>query len=182
MSNALPPVVLHTSWSGLSGAAITPVALAVIGGWSIAAGGASAVPVAVVVVGAVLGAVVLFDYPYAARIGADGVTRRCLARSHHLAWDRIVALERTRPSTMTVVRNLSGRDEAQVSGGLVARGAGKRRWLLVDRAESRMEYDALQELLATADVPVVLRAPRPHATAPPTYLYRRRRRDRDSAA
>jgi hypothetical protein len=67
-------------------------------------------------------------------------------------------------------------EERPVSGGLVAHGrTRRRRWLLTDQVESRQQFDDLVAILATLPTDVAVHAARPHAAAPPTYLYRRRR-------
>jgi hypothetical protein len=170
-----PELRLHTSWRGLLGALVTPFALLGLGGLAIRDGGVRAFPLLLVALGVVLLLVVLFDYPHTATVGRQGISRQALLRTQLLPWDRLVALERTRPATATVLRNLTDRHaDPQVSGGLVARGRGRRRWLLTDRVESRIEYDRLVALLAEMDGPVGLHAARPHAEAAPTFLYRRR--------
>lgn len=171
-------LIIHSSLRGWVNAAISPVLLLVLGGVAMVSTGTRAVPTGLVVLGLALGAVVVLDLPRHTRFTPEAVTRVCLLRRHDLAWDRLVAIDRTRPNTLTSARNLTERDRTarQVSGGLIARSAGRRRWLLTDTLESRAEHDALAALLERHDIPVPLRAARPHADAPPTDLYRRRRR------
>ncbi len=170
-------LVIHSSLRGWFSAAISPVALLLLGGAAAGGVGFRPVPLVLLLIGAVLAIVVVTDLPRHTRFTRDGVVRVCLLRTHRLPWTRLVAIERTRPNTMTLVRNLAERDREarQVSGGLIARGPGRRRWLLTDNLESRAEHDELARLLDRLDIPVPLRAPRPHADAPPTHLYRRRR-------
>jgi hypothetical protein len=170
-------LVIHSSLRGWISAAISPTALLLLGGAAASGAGFRPVPVALLLGGAVLAIVVAADLPRHTRFTEDGVVRVCLLRMHRLAWTQLVAIERTRPNTMNLVRNLAeqDRDQRQVSGGLIARGTGRRRWLLTDNLESRSEHDELARLLERHDIPVPLRAPRPHADAPPTDLYRRRR-------
>lgn len=170
-----PDLRLHTSWRGILGAAISPFALLVLGGLALLDGGFRTFPALVFLGGIALLLGVMLDYPYAVSLRATGIIRHTALRSQTLPWEDVVALERTRPATTTVIRNLTDRRaEPQVSGGLVARGRGRRRWLLTDRVESRTEHDRVRALLADLDEPVHLRATRPHAEAAPTYLYRRR--------
>jgi hypothetical protein len=175
-------VVLHTSLRGLFAAYASPAILVTLGlmGW--AGIGARPVPVTFILVGAALGAVVLMDYPRRVRFDRAGVHRICPLRRHSLGWERLASFERPRPSSTATLRNMTERpDETIVSGGLIARGTGRRRWLLTDRLESRDEYDRLRDLLDTLGSPVRLRAPRPHDGVPPTGLYRSARR-RDARA
>jgi hypothetical protein len=175
-------VVLHTSLRGLLSAYVAPAILMALGVMGWAGIGARPVPVTFLLVGVALGAVVLLDYPRRVRFDRAGVHRICLLRRHSLPWERLAAFERPRPSSTATLRNMRERpDEPIISGGLIARGTGRRRWLLTDQLESRDEYDRLRELLDTIGVPVRLRAPRPHAGVPPTGLYRSARR-RDASA
>lgn len=150
--------------------------LLALGGLVLRDGRASAPGIVLLVLGAILGTIALVDYPYRCRFAPNGIQRRMALRTHHLAWTDLVALERTRPSTATVLRNLTDRKaEPQISGGLVARDGGRKRWLLTDRVEGQMEFDRLVALVATLDRPIEVRAQRPHTEATPTFLYRRQR-------
>lgn len=181
---SLPPetpeqVVVHASLRGTAAGIATPVALLGLGGSALADGGYHPVPIVLVVFGAVIGAIVALDLPRRTEFDEGGLTRVCWARRHRLPWGDLVAIERTAAGRAARMRNsLDRRDSAQhvVSGGLVARGRGKRRWLLTDRVESRAEHDRLSALLRGTDTAVALRAPRPNERTPPTDLYRRRRR------
>lgn len=170
-------LIIHGSLRGWANATISPLLLLLLGGAAMGATGSGPVPAALVLLGLLLLAVVVLDLPRHTRFTPEAVTRVCLLRRHTLAWDQLVAIDRTRPNTLTSARNLAERDRSarQVSGGLIARGAGRKRWLLTDNLESRAEYDALAALLERHEIPVPLRAVRPHADAPPTDLYRRRR-------
>jgi hypothetical protein len=172
-------VVIHASLRGLAAAVFTPVALTLLGGAALTSGDVLLVPAGLVAVGLVLGVVVLVDLPRRAIFDREGLTRVCWLRRQRVSWSEVVAIERTRPSSTSVARNAMQREgsdrELRVSGGLVARGPGKRRWLLTDRVESRAEHDQLRALLGAIPRPVALRAPRPHEAVPPTDLYRRRR-------
>jgi hypothetical protein len=170
-------VIVHTSMRGLLSAFTTPLILVALGalGWS--GIGPRPVPMTFLFVGAVLGAVVLLDYPSRVVFDRHGIYRVCILRRHSLPWDRLAAIERPRPSSVATMRNLRDRpDEPIISGGLIARSTGRRRWLLTDRLESRPEYDRIRELLDRLGRPVRLRAPRPHEGVPPTDLYRSARR------
>lgn len=170
-----PDLCLYTSWRGLLGAWFTPIVLLGLGGAALWEGGWRGFPALLLVMGAALSAVALLDYPYRVTVSATGIARHTVLRDQVLRWDGLVALERTRPATTTVMRNMTERgSDLQVSGGLVARGPGRRRWLLTDRVESRLEYDRLDALLRDLGAPVELGAARPHAEATPTFLYRRR--------
>jgi len=100
-----------------------------------------------------------------------GVVRVCALRRHRLAWTTITAIER-------VPRRLARRDHDRARprrpGGLVAR-IGRRRYLLCNRSEGALEFDALTRMVSSWDDAVVLRAARPPQDTAPTGLYRRRR-------
>jgi hypothetical protein len=168
--------VVHSSLSGLLLAALAPTFLLWLGLAAVSRGGWSVFPTILVVAGVATAAVVLIDLPRRSVFDHEGVTRVCWARRQHLPWERIVAIERARPSTASIALNAVDRRAGappRVSGGLVARGSGRRRWLLSDQIESRDEHERLGRLLEDVPRPVVLRAPRPHPGAPPTGLYRR---------
>jgi hypothetical protein len=170
---------VHSSLRGLTAGIVTPLLLVALGGAALVDGGLRWFPVTLVVAGVLLAVVAIGDLPRRSIFDGDGITRVCWLRRQHVPWQRVVAVERTSPGTGARTRNLLDRREGRepvVSGGLVARGRGKRRWLLTDRVESRAEHQRLVALLGSLDAPVVMRAPRPHAAAPPTDLYRRRRR------
>jgi hypothetical protein len=172
-------VVIHASWRGLLNASLSPVLLLLLGGgalWS--AGTLRLVPILLVGLGVALGAIVAADFPRHSVFHRHGVTRRCLLRSELLPWSRIVAIERTAPSAAGRLRDLGGDRRAQPkhgSGGLVARGPGRTRWLLTDRVEGAAEHDRVCDLLRRLDVPTVMRADRPSEETSPSYLYRRKR-------
>jgi hypothetical protein len=172
------PVVVHSSLRGLGAGIVTPLVLLLLGGAALADGGLRWFPATLVVAGGVLAIVAVGDLPRRTEFDHGGITRVCWLRREHVPWGGVLAIERTRPGTAARTRNLVDRREGReqiVSGGLVARGRGKRRWLLTDRVESRAEHDRLVALLASLEAPVTMRASAPHAAAPPTDLYRRRR-------
>jgi hypothetical protein len=173
------PVVVHSSLRGLGAGIVTPLALLLLGGAALADGGLRWFPAVLVLAGGVLAIVAVGDLPRRSVFDRDGITRVCWLRRQHVPWGRVLTIERTRPGTGARTRNLVDRREGRepvVSGGLVARGRGKRRWLLTDRVESRAEHDRLVALVASLEAPVTVRASPPHAAAPPTDLYRRRQR------
>lgn len=151
-----------------------------LGLYGIAFGGVSPLPLALTSAGLALAAVSLLDYPRHTHFGPDGIARACFLRRHHLPWSSVTALERAAASRLAMRRSLlaGGQHdrEARTSryGGLVARGHGKRRYLLADRVESRAEYDRLARLVAQWAPEVQVRAARPPESAAPSDLYRRR--------
>ncbi|WP_052667600.1 hypothetical protein [Nitriliruptor alkaliphilus] len=183
---SLPPVgpdqvVVHTSVRGLLAAAVTPLVLVALGAAALIDGrGPAIVPLVLLLVGLAAGLVAVGDMPRRVEFDRTGLTRVCLLRRQRVPWERVVAIERSRPSSATVARNVVERRESKgdprISGGLIARGRPRGRWLLTDRVESREEHDELRRLLEHAERPVAMRAPPPHDGVPPTHLYRRRQR------
>lgn len=171
-------MTVHSSVRGTVLAFLASAALLALGVAAIVSGGPHIVPVLLVVAGVGAAAVALLDLPRRAEFDREGITRVCWLRRQHLPWHRLVAIERTRPTTASVVANsLDRRDGVpmRVSGGLVARGAKRRRWLLTDQVESQAEHDRIVRLLQSVASPVAMRAARPHPGAVPTDLYRRSR-------
>lgn len=173
--------MVHTSVRGLLAAAVTPLVLVALGAAALLDGrGPAIVPLVLVLVGLAAGLVAVGDMPRRVEFDRTGLTRVCLLRRQRVPWERIVAIERSRPSSTTVARNLAerrgSRGDPRVSGGLIARGRPRGRWLLTDRVESREEHEELRRLLDHAERPVAMRAPPPHDGVPPTDLYRRRQR------
>ncbi|MBW3618874.1 MAG: hypothetical protein KY461_01400 [Actinobacteria bacterium] len=167
-------VTVHTSWRGVLSSAISPVVLLGYGLLVLSARGPAPVALVALVVGVGLAGVALFDYPRRTEFSPEGIRRVCPLRDDVLPWSRTVAIERAPGSVRSAIR-LRGDDTPKApTGGLVARGLGRRRHLLSDRVESRREYDELEALLDGLDVTTVLRAGRPGADVPPTDLYRRR--------
>jgi hypothetical protein len=173
-----PDVVsLHASLRGLTVVFLSPLLLITIGIASLVRVGQHPVPLVLAGLGVVLLLVAALDVPHRVDFSRRGIRRVCLLRTAAVAWEDVVAIQRGRPTAASTLRNLrpDPNEEGQVSGGLLARGRGRRRWLLTDSVESQDEHDRLRELLATLPTPVAMRAPRPHRQAPPTDMYRRKR-------
>lgn len=171
-------VVLYASIRGVLAGIASPLVLVGLGGAAIARGGVAPLPLGVLLIGVALAVVVVLDVPRRVEFDTSGITRVCPLRRQRLPWDTIVAIERVRPTATSTIRGAVDRrtrTAPKVTGGLAARGNGKRRWLLTDRIEGQREHDQLVALIDGLDAPVVVRAVRPHADAPPTDLYRRRR-------
>ena len=170
-----PPdrVTVHTSWRGLATAVTSPILLLGFAGVLVSARGPGPVAIGASVLGVALAVVTLWDYPRRAEFSGDGVHRLCVLRRQVLRWSELVAIERTGGSAREALRRRDEQGPVAPRGGLVARGLGKRRYLLTDRVESRREFDDLSALMDHLDVPTVLRARRPGAEVPPTDLYRR---------
>ena len=158
-------ITLHSSWRGIvlnfSGALLVLAA----GLWAVAGGGVNVISVIILLMGAALVAVVLFDYPVASTFSADGVVRRTMLRHQHIDWGRIDQLSRTRPKLLASFRKIG-------HGGLVA-VIGKRRYLLVDHCESRDEFKELERITGDRAEEIGLdEVPRPAKGTAPTWVHR----------
>jgi hypothetical protein len=164
------PVTLHSSWRTVVGGYVGPLILLMIAALAVQRGGVGPIVVLMTAFALILIAILLFDFPVATRFDTHGVVRRMPLRSHHIAWDDIERLSRARGKVLDPRRFT---DRAN-RGGLVA-VVGRRRYLLVDQAESRQEFDMLAKLLGQVAPGLVNESLVPPENAPPTYLYRRSR-------
>lgn len=168
MTSATSSITLHSSWRGLALGAIGGAVVTAAGAYSTASTDGAVGSLVLLLIGVAILAVIALDLPVASEFTGDGVTRRPLLRRHHLSWDRVDQLTRTRPSIAARARNLA-------PGGLVAK-VGRRRYLLVDQCESLAEYGALAELLEEASIEVSFDdLIVPPEGVDPTWTYRRRR-------
>ena len=167
MADADRSVTLHSSWKGVILSAVGAACVFVFGlGITLSSGGAT-VAVGVLVLGSVLLATVLFDYPVSSRFTSEYVERRAILRRQTIAWDRVDQLTRARPG-IAGLRSLT-------PGGLTAK-VGRRRYLLVDQCEAMSEFDALGEVLVDRYVELgVDEMIPPRTETDPTWTYRRRR-------
>lgn len=163
-------VTLHSSWRGIVLGSLGAVALAAAGTYGVIAVGFEFIPTTLLVIGWIFLLTMVFDFPIASRFTSEGVERRMMLRRHHLRWEDVEQLTRTRPTMIKVDRRLE-------HGSLAAK-KGRRRYLLVDRLESADEFDAVVEIVeakgAAGDHLGASMLPRPGAKVPPTWLYRRR--------
>lgn len=161
-----PPLVLHSSLLRLSLQAVTPVFLLALGITGLTSGG-GAVPVVLTVLGTGAALVVALDMPMRTEFGEEGILRVCPLRRQHLPWSRVVAVER-------IGGGLRRPDDDRSPGagrGLAARTGPRRVHLLVDRRESRAEWEHLDDLLR--DRATSLRAKQPPMDAAPAGRGRR---------
>ena len=171
-------VTLHTSWRHIVLSSLGASVVATGGVYAVAASGFNPVSTIVFVAGLFFAGVLLFDLPVAATVTSDGVVRRMMLRRQSLSWEPGDSLTRVRPTM--------ARHEARLrQGGLVLR-RGKRRYLLVDKAESPDEFALVLGLLDVPGTPGadvdVSALPHPPRETPPTWLYRRRRWRPDTAS
>jgi hypothetical protein len=159
-------ITLHSSWWGIGSGVISSTVLCTLGGWAVSSVGFKTVPTVLLIIGVVLGAVVFFDLPIAARFDATGIERRALLRRHRLGWDRVRAVSRGRPAVRIRNRSLD-------PGPLVA-VVGRRRYMVIDQTESLEEYQRVIEILRQLgredDVELLLPPPEQRS---PTWTYRR---------
>ncbi len=138
MSSPAPTVTVHSSLSGIALSCSGAIILAVVAVFLLA-GGAPLIAVTIAMLLAVAAIlVVLFDLPLAAEFSASGVTRRALLRRQHLEWSRVLRVSRARVGVV--------RTNTRASGGLVAE-IGRRRYLLVDKAESQVEFEEVRRVV-----------------------------------
>jgi hypothetical protein len=193
-------LVLHSSLTGIAAAVVSPAVLLGFGAVMLAARGPRPVPLVLLVLGIGSAVAALASFPRSSRLDRDGITLTRLGRRRHLPWTAVRAISRgpgTQAARSRALRDPTlgsgsaatghdrvtgrvgdpvGAEALPVSGGLVAVGRGRRRWLLADQVESQAQFDTLLALARDLDPPVPVRAERPHPEAPPTDLYRRRRR------
>lgn len=167
-------LLLHTTLTGLLAAVVSPILLVGLGAFAVLREGPRPLPVTLLVLGLVVGVLAGLTLPRHVIVDVEGITRVCPLRRQHLPWSDIAAIERGPGSRTARARRAAPSEPAEVSGGLLARSHGRRRWMLTDRVESRQQYDELAAIVARAAPATSLDAPRPHAHAPPTDLYRRR--------
>jgi hypothetical protein len=176
VSTEEPPgsLFLHSTWTTIIGSAfgafvMTGFAglLLVDTGWNLLSGLMSAVALALV-------ALVLFEMPVSSEFTTEGVTRRSIARHHHLAWEDLTAVRRLRMGFI-------GSRERSRGGGLVAQ-RGRRTHALVDSMESTEEFEAFRKLLGDYTDDLRMHEVRkPPEGRPPTWLYRRSKWKPESA-
>ncbi|MFQ5948627.1 MAG: hypothetical protein ACE5KX_07195 [Acidimicrobiia bacterium] len=176
-----PGITIYSSWRGLIAAGFSPAFLVGWGGYGVIVGGPRPFPLVLITLGALIGAVSLFDYPRKTRFTPEGVERICLLRRHRIPWKAISSLERARGSRPRRRRRFLAGDverEPRLStfGGLVAVSGRRRHYLLVNQCESREEYDKLIAKVGEWSPQTFIRATQPPDTAPPSDLYRRTRR------
>jgi len=135
-------VRLYSSWRGILGGLFGAVAVAVLGLVGVGDGGGW-LSVSVAIFGAVLLAVMLFDFPLSSLFHSAGITRKMVLRRQLLAWDRIDRLERSGRAGRR-----SGKTAASTSGtgGVVAR-LGRRRYLVCNQVEGAEEFEQIRQLL-----------------------------------
>lgn len=163
-----PSITLHSSWRGITLSLVGALAVLLVGALAVSGNGFVVLPTLILAIGTLMVCAVVFDYPVASTFTPDGVHRRAMLRTHHIAWERVDQLTRARPSLTSGLRHLK-------PGGLTAK-VGRRRYLLVDQCESVSEFDELSEVLddrfaeLAMDEMIV-----PPESTDPTWTYRRKR-------
>lgn len=167
-SPAVDSITIHSSWRGIVSSFVGSGAILAAGVTSVVLTSAALGSVILLVVGVIMLAIALFDYPIASVFDVTGVTRRPVLRRHRFAWTDIDQLTRVRPGIAAAARSLK-------PGGLALK-VGRRRYLLVDQCESRDEFEQLVALLEPAGLEIgVDELIIPPAEIEPTFIYRRRR-------
>lgn len=186
------PVVIHSTVRGVLVMLLAPLAVAAAGTLAQIGEPGRTWPQVVAGLGFALFLYGLFSFPHRTTFDAGGLVRHCLLRRHELGWADIRALERVaQPMGRTGAARRQIRDAnqarragsaprsagwqtPQVRGGLVARGHGRRRYLLSDVTEGAAQYDAIARLAEAAVLGPALKARRPPPDTPPTGQYRPR--------
>lgn len=174
-ADSTEPVVIYASWRGLFAALFSPAALILAGGATVLWRQTHPIALTVLSVGLVFALGVLLDFPRRTEFDRFGLVRRCFLRRHVMTWDSIDGIGRAKGSRVAkATRSRSefgGELPTGAFGGLVAE-RGRRRYLLADRAESRLEFDALVAAAADWAPDMAISAVPPPVSSPPTDLYR----------
>ncbi len=170
-------VTLYSTRRGVINAALSPLVLFGLGVFGLIGKSPGPIAITLLVVGATLVLITLFDFPRRAVFGESGVQRVCFGRRHTIEWKSINALERARAGRRLRRRKNADKLPPRSSAGLVAR-VGKKRYLLVNTLESRAEFDQVEELVTEAAPHVRISAEPPGERRVPTTLYRRERKAR----
>ncbi|MBS3940010.1 MAG: PH domain-containing protein [Actinobacteria bacterium] len=176
MSDDDPNLTLYPSLRGLLAVLLTPHLLILLGAWGLA-NGVNLVALAMVIGGVATAAVGLYSYPRHVVLSPAGIELVSVLRRRLLPWEQVRAIERTRPGgarRLQARRDAAGDTDSGPSSGLLARGHGRRHWMLTDHVESADEYDRLCAIAAAAPDGPRVGARRPADDTPPTWLYRRR--------
>jgi hypothetical protein len=81
----------------------TPPLLLAMALLTLSVGSPIAVPIVFGTLGTLLGAVVVFDFPLAVEVSANGLVRVCLLRHHSLSWEEIAAIVKPRRRGLVLV-------------------------------------------------------------------------------
>lgn len=81
----------------------TPPLLLAMALLTLSVGSPIAVPVVFGALGTLLGAVVVFDFPLAIEVNANGLVRVCLLRRHSISWEEIAAIVKPRRRGLVLV-------------------------------------------------------------------------------
>lgn len=160
-----PPIVLRSPRRPIVvglGAVVALVGLAVAG--MVAASGLAVVPVVLCGLAAAIAWVTVRDTPFETTLDASGVTRRCLARRQHVAWDQISTIGRGVAPVVRDHKESGIRNRARGTGALFIE-VGRRRLDLSSAAEEPSEFDRIAAHVPgwAPDVVIRARAPVPRA-------------------
>ena len=105
MNETTEPLRIPESKVRVTLAVLTPPMLLGMALLTLAVQSPMPVPVVFGILGTILGAVVVFDYPIALELNDDGLVRICLLRHHRLSWDDIAAIVKPRRRGLVLVTN-----------------------------------------------------------------------------
>jgi hypothetical protein len=103
MDKTTEPMRISESTVRVVLALATPPLLLAMALLTVAVGSPIAVPIVFGSLGTLLGAVVVFDFPLAVEVNADGLVRVCLLRHHSIAWDEVAAIVKPRRRGLVLV-------------------------------------------------------------------------------
>ena len=130
MNETTEPLRIPESKVRIALAVLTPPMLLGMALLTLAVQSPVPVPIVFGVLGTLLGAVVILDYPIAIELNDNGLVRICLLRHHRLGWDDIAAIIKPRRRGLVLVTN------------------NRKRHVLIDRI---LEPDERQRLLSEGE-------------------------------
>lgn len=130
MNETTEPLRIPESKVRIALAVLTPPMLLGMALLTLAVQSPVPVPIVFGVLGTLLGAVVILDYPIAIELNENGLVRICLLRHHRLGWDDIAAIIKPRRRGLVLVTN------------------NRKRHVLIDRI---LEPDERQRLLSEGE-------------------------------
>ena len=138
----------------------SPAVLIIVGVWGLVrAGEVRFVPTLLLVLGLLMAAVAAFDFPLKILVNADGVHRKCLARTQRFPWDEVVAFRRPRgrrgrrgvsetPAPSAGDSMAAMGDPKTGRGGLLLETVARRQYLLSTGRERPDTYVGIEEAVA----------------------------------
>lgn len=105
MDETTEPLRIPESKARVALAVLTPPMLLAMALLTLSVESPITVPLVFGILGTLLGAVVILDYPIAVEVNETGLVRICLLRHHRLSWDEISAIVKPRRKGLVLVTN-----------------------------------------------------------------------------